>query len=138
MYLESDAGLGKSTLVSALSHNPGIRRKSVTRMKTPTGEAFDIEGRDAHLVKIQVCDVIVAARRREWLVRQSITGGLSTAGIHAIASQTRRDELHKFGRASCTERVPKAWQRQSTVGVPPFPTSFVWDSCHLLLSCPRT
>lgn len=55
VYLEADAGLGKSTLVYALTQNPGIRRKINTTMKTPTGEAFNIEGRDAHVVKIQVC-----------------------------------------------------------------------------------
>lgn len=31
-------------------------------MKTPTGEVFEIEGRDAHVVKIQVCAVFVMGR----------------------------------------------------------------------------
>lgn len=72
MYLESDAGLGKSTLVSALCENPGIRRKSVTIMKTATGEEFNVEGRDVHVVKIQVCVVvgtqIVGTLRAESLI----------------------------------------------------------------------
>lgn len=55
VYLESDAGFGKSVLISALSKDPGIRKKSVIVMKAPTGEEVDIEGRDVNVVKIQVC-----------------------------------------------------------------------------------
>ena len=54
VFLESDAGLGKSTLVSAFLQNPGISRNNKTVMKTPTDEEFVIEGRDVHIVKIQV------------------------------------------------------------------------------------
>lgn len=55
MYLESDAGLGKSMLVSAISEQPGIARNRTTSMKALTGEVFSVEGRDLHVVKIQVC-----------------------------------------------------------------------------------
>lgn len=54
VYLESDAGLGKSTLVSILSHNPGISTKHTESIIDSTGEQVEVKGRDAHLVKIQV------------------------------------------------------------------------------------
>lgn len=54
MYLESDAGLGKSTLISILSQRPGISKTHTESITTPTGEQVEVEGRDVHLVKIQV------------------------------------------------------------------------------------
>lgn len=54
VYLESDAGLGKSTLVSIFSQDPGISTKHTDSIVTPTGEEIEIKGRDIRLIKIQV------------------------------------------------------------------------------------
>lgn len=54
VYLESDAGLGKSMLVAALAQDPGIKKRSNTIMTTPTGEEYEILGRDPCIIKIQV------------------------------------------------------------------------------------
>ncbi|CAM9529733.1 unnamed protein product, partial [Scytosiphon promiscuus] len=53
VYLESEAGMGKSCLVSALTKDPGIKQTDQMVMKAPTGEQIVVEGRNVHVVKIQ-------------------------------------------------------------------------------------
>lgn len=51
--------MGKSSLVSALTKDPGINAIDNAVMETPTGERIVVEGRDVHVVKIQVSALVL-------------------------------------------------------------------------------
>lgn len=46
--------MGKSSLVSALTKGAGMNKTDEISMEAPTGKRIVVQGRDVHVVKIQV------------------------------------------------------------------------------------